>query len=97
MSSHRRSSLNVTTSSGSNITNLNFGAFQTVTLGGEVYNDINGDALRERRAGPLRLDRSDLVNAANQTVSTTTGSGGSYSFTGVGPGSYTVEAVAPSV
>ena len=38
-------------------TNLNFGDFQTVTLGGEVFNDSNGDGRRERRAGPLRMDR----------------------------------------
>ena len=34
-------SFNVTASSGSNVSNLNFGEFAPVTLSGEVYNDVN--------------------------------------------------------
>ena len=89
-------SLNLTTSSGANLGDLNLGEFQTVNLGGEIYNDINGDAALESGESGLSGWTVDLVNSANQTVSTTTGSGGSYSFTGVGPGSYQVEAVSRS-
>ena len=38
-------SFNVTASSGSNVSNLNFGEFAPVTLSGEVYNDVNGLSL----------------------------------------------------
>jgi len=63
---------------------VNFGEFVPVTISGEVYSDATGAGLSGWTV--------DLVNST-QTVQTTTGSDGSFSFTNVGPGTYTVEAV----
>ena len=43
---------------GQTIANLNFGEFQTVTVSGEVFNDLNDSgSLKRERSGPLGLDR----------------------------------------
>jgi len=57
----------------------------------------NGDGtLEQRRAGPERWT-VNLLNSSNTTVDTaTTGTGGTYSFTGLLPGTYTVQVVSQS-
>ncbi len=60
------------------------------TLDGEVYNDANGSGTVTAGAG-LSGWTVNLLGSSNQVVSsTTTGSNGDYSFSGVFPGSYTV-------
>ncbi len=83
-------------SSSQSVTNLNVGEFQTVTISGQVFGDQNGDGSLDGSDQGISGWTVDLVNSANQVVSTTTGSNGSFSFTGVGPGTFTVEDVLPS-
>ncbi len=83
-----------TAASGQNVASLNFGEFQTVTLGGEVYDDVNGDGTPDDGEPGLAGWTVNLLNASNDIVaSATTNSSGTYSFSGVGPGSFTLEAV----
>ncbi len=83
-----------TTISGHNNSNLSFGEFQAVTLGGEVFIDLSGDGTLETGDGGLSGWTVNLVNGANQSISTTTDANGDYSFSDVGPGTYTI-AVSP--
>ena len=80
-----------TAASGHSVANLDFGQFQTVTLSGEVFHDVNGDDKPESGEAPLPGWTVNLVNGSNQIVATaTTDSSGDYAFAGVGPGSYTI-------
>jgi protocatechuate 3,4-dioxygenase beta subunit len=86
-----------TAASGQSVANLNFGEFQTVTLSGEVYDDANGDGVLDNGESGLSGWTVDLLNSSNQVAATaTTDSNGDYSFPGVGPGSYTIQAVVQS-
>ena len=85
---------NETALGGQNVANLNFGEFQTVTLGGEVYEDVNGDGTPESGEAGLAGWTVNLLNTSNQVVATTTtNSNGVYSFPGLGPGSKTIQVV----
>ncbi|MHB1558117.1 MAG: SdrD B-like domain-containing protein, partial [Isosphaeraceae bacterium] len=87
-------SYSVTPSQGQTIANLNFGDFQTVTLGGRVYDDLNGNGVQDTGETGLSGWTVDLLNASGQTVShASTDANGDYSFTDVGPGTYTVQEV----
>ena len=89
--------LTVTASSGSDISNLFFGEFQAVTISGEVYNDLNGNNVLDGGDGGLAGWIVDLLNSISQTIATvTTDSNGAYSFGSIGPGSYTVAVVTQS-
>jgi hypothetical protein len=81
---------------GQSVSGLDFGQFQTVTLSGEVFNDLSGDGALQGGDPGLSGVTVDLVNAQNQTVAKTTLADGTYSFTGVGPGSYSVQVAPPS-
>jgi uncharacterized repeat protein (TIGR01451 family) len=64
---------------------------------GEVFNDANGDGTLDNGDTGLAGVTVELVNSNNVVVATTTSStGGIYSFLGVAPGSYTIEFVAPT-
>ena len=78
--------LAVTAGRGQTIDNLDFGEFRTVTIAGEVIDDSNESGL----AGWT----IDLLNGSNQVVQTaTTDSSGDFSFTGIGPGTFTLAEV----
>jgi hypothetical protein len=83
----------VTTTSGLAVTGQNFGLFQLTTVTGFVYNDLNGNSIRDAEPG-LGNVLVELVNSATATVvaSTTTDGTGFFTIPGVGPGSYTVRA-----
>ena len=81
----------VATTSGQSVANVNVGEFQTITISGQVFTDQNGDGVLDGTDTGLAGWTVNLVNSSNQIVSAITASGGSFSFTGVGPGSYTVE------
>jgi YD repeat-containing protein len=84
----------VTEASGQDIANLDIGEFRTVTLGGEVFADANGDGLLDGNESGLSGWTVHLLDSSNnQVAAASTASDGTYSFPGVGPGSYTVAAV----
>ena len=88
--------MQVAAASGQNDANLNIGEFQTVTISGEVFGDQNGDGSLDGADEGISGWTVDLVNSASSVVATTTGSDGSFSFAGVGPGTFTVEEVLQS-
>ena len=87
----------MTAASGQTISGLNFGEFQTVTLTGEVYNDLNGDGSIAGGEPGLSGWTVSLLSGSNQVVATaTTDAGGGFSFPGLGPGTYTVQEIIAS-
>ena len=70
---------------------------QTVNLGGEVFNDVNGNGVLDPGDSGLLGWTINAVNSGNQIVaSATTDSNGDYSLIGVGPGTFSIEEVVPS-
>ena len=80
---------------GATVSGLEFGNFQTITLSGEKFNDLNGDGTQEPGEPGLPDWTIDLLDASKATslASTTTDSNGDYSFNDVGPGTYMVQEV----
>ena len=69
-------------------------AFQTVTLSGEVFNDLNGDGMIDTGDTGFSGWTVNLLNSQDKVIATTTtDSHGDYSFTGVGPGTQTIQEV----
>jgi len=80
---------------------VNVGDFQNISISGQVFQDTNGNAVPD--AGEPVLSGWTVYLDANGNgaldpgeASTTTDAGGSYSFTNVGPGTYTVREVLPA-
>ncbi|MBK1693752.1 hypothetical protein CKO09_03215 [Chromatium weissei] len=88
-----------TLEAGQNSTNNNFGEIKPATVSGFVYVDINNDGNKD--SGELSISgvtialtgTNDLGAAVNLT--TTTATDGSYSFTNLRPGTYTVNEAQP--
>ena len=90
-------SLAVTAPGGQTVSNLNFGEFQTVTVSGETYDDVSGSGILNAHDPALAGWSINLLNGSNEIVQTaTTDSNGDYSFSGVGPGTYSVAEVLQS-
>ena len=67
------------------------------TINGEVYNDLNGNGSLDGGEPGLAGWTVELLNSANSVVdTTTTASSGDFTFTGIAPGSYTLEEVLQS-
>jgi len=71
--------------------NIDFGNVRTADLSGMKFDDINGNGARDEgelglEGWTINLKRGDIIIAT-----TTTGPDGAYAFTGIFPGSYTVE------
>ncbi len=72
-------------SNGVNVTGVNFGDFQPVSVSGEVYTDTNGNGSLD--SGETGLAGWVVTLASGTTTLTaTTSASGTYTFTGVGPG-----------
>src|SRR5271157_5251712 len=71
---------------------VNFGEFVPVTISGEVFNDPSDSGTFVSGDSGLSGWTVELVNGG-QVMQTTSGSGGAFSFSNVGPGSYTLEVV----
>jgi protocatechuate 3,4-dioxygenase beta subunit len=85
-------SYSFTTSSGMNLTGKDFGNFQTITISGQKFNDLQGVGSFVPGDPGLPGWTIDLLNSAGSIVATTvTDPNGNYSFTGLGPGTYTVQ------
>ncbi len=72
------------------ITNVDFGYVQPATIGGKVYDDLNGNG--SFNAGEPTITSGVVITLSNglTTITTTTDVNGVYTFTNVLPGSYTV-------
>ncbi len=82
----------ITVVSGQTVTGENFGDHPTASISGAVFNDLNGDGSLENGEPGLAGFSVKLLNSSSQVVGTaTTNSSGSYSFTSLLPGSYTVQ------
>ncbi|MDD4448399.1 MAG: SdrD B-like domain-containing protein, partial [Methanothrix sp.] len=78
-------------------TNIDFGNMRATGFGGMKFEDLDGNGVRDESepglAGwTINLKSGDTVVA----TTTTTGPDGAYLFTGIAPGTYTVEEVAQS-
>ena len=82
----------VTVGAANTIVEIAFGNFERGTKSGLKFHDLNANAVRNL-PGDVGLGgwTINLINAAGQVAATTTtASNGSYSFTGLGPGTYRV-------
>lgn len=68
------------------VSGLNFGEFQTVSVSGQVYNDLNGNAV----LNPGEPGLAGWTVMLDGIPSVTNGSG-NFRFTGVGPGSHSIQ------
>ena len=76
---------------------VNAGVYAPVSLSGLAFTDANGNGVRDSGEAALSGQTVQLLNAAGTVVaSTTTGSTGSYSFTGQAPGTYQLQFTAPA-
>ena len=83
------------------ITNVNFGNFQWIAIGGLKFNDVNGNGVQD--VGDVGFAGVTIFIDANLNglldlgeLSTVTNASGSYSFTNIGPGTYRVREVLPA-
>ena len=76
----------------------NFGDQQLGSVSGTVFNDPNGSGVRDLGEGGLGAVTLTLIDATTgaSVATTTTAADGSYSFTGVAPGSYRVQETDPN-
>ena len=82
----------VTVTAGATATGNDFGDFQNITISGEKFNDLNGNGVQDAGDPGLPGWTIDLLDASGAIVATTvTDADGNYSFTDVGPGTYTVQ------
>ncbi len=93
---------NIGTISGSNVTGIDFGnffgTFQVITISGSKFLDTNGNAVRNPGEQGLQGFTVYLDANGNSVLDagerfTVTDVNGNYSFTNVGPGTYTVREV----
>jgi protocatechuate 3,4-dioxygenase beta subunit len=83
---------NFTLTEGGVASGLDFGNFQTITISGEKFNDLNGDGYLEPGEPGLPGWTIQLVNSAGKVVGTSvTDANGTFSFANVGPSTYTVQ------
>ena len=90
-------SLPVVITSNSIRDDVDFGYATTATIGDRVFNDLDGDGLPdagEPGIGGVTLILTDLSDSSTTTVATA--ANGDYNFTGLAPGSYTVQVDATS-
>jgi protocatechuate 3,4-dioxygenase beta subunit len=74
--------------------NLDFGNYRTTGLSGLKFEDRNGNGAKDTGEPGLVGWTIRLMNGAKEVAKTVTAADGSYSLTGIAPGSYTVEEVA---
>ena len=83
----------VTVPSGGSVSGVDFGNYERTSVHGYEFNDVNGNG-QDNSDPRLAGWTIALVGADGQghavSITTTTGAGGEYSFTGLAPGTYTV-------
>ena len=86
-----------TLASGENDTSLDAGLYTDASLGDYVWEDTDADGIQDGGETGLAGVTVNLLDSGGTTIATTTTAGdGSYSFTGLTPGSYQIEFVAPA-
>ncbi len=88
----------VTLVSGQNDTTIDAGIYQPAALGDYVWLDANANGVQDGDEAGIAGVTVTLENASGTTVlaTTTTDATGHYAFTGLTPGQYTVQFVAPT-
>lgn len=87
----------VALTSGSSNTSLDAGFYQLASLGDFVWSDTNANGIQDDGEAGIADVTVNLLDASGNTLTTTTtNSSGAYSFSGLTPGSYGVQFVAPS-
>jgi len=77
-----------------NMSGLNFGDFQRVSVSGSIYDDLNGNGHQDSGELGLAGRTAEVVDSSNNVVaSATSDSSGDYTVEGVGPGSFTLHVV----
>lgn len=74
----------------------NFGDQQTGVVSGVVFNDINGDGIRNPGENGINGVVVQLIDDEGNVVQTVTDENGNYGFTGVSTGSYTIVEIDPA-
>ncbi|MEZ5039334.1 MAG: SdrD B-like domain-containing protein [Saprospiraceae bacterium] len=86
-----------TLASGENDPTLDAGIYQTTSLGDYVWEDLNGNGIQDDGDTGVEGVTVNLKDESGEVIeTTTTGPDGSYSFTGLDPGTYSVQFVLPS-
>ncbi len=87
----------LTPASGSVVTGLDFGNFKAITVGGNIYNDQDGNGVHGATEPGLAGFTVDLEDSSGNVLATVlTDSSGNYSFSGVGGGTYLIAQVVPT-
>ncbi|HUE70722.1 MAG TPA: SdrD B-like domain-containing protein, partial [Pirellulaceae bacterium] len=81
--------------SGQNVSGVNFGNFQLITISGQKFNDLNDDGVQDLGEPGLLGWTIQLDAGADGTVdaTTVTDASGNYSFTNLGTGTYRIREV----
>jgi fimbrial isopeptide formation D2 family protein/uncharacterized repeat protein (TIGR01451 family) len=81
-----------TLASGDNVRNVDGGFYKLATIGDRVWEDMNGDGLQNDNATGIVGATVQLLNSGGTVIATTTtGTDGFYQFTGLIPGSYSIQ------
>ena len=83
----------VTLTAGQNRKDVDFGYRTTASLGSigdKVWNDLDGDGVQESGEGGLKGVKVSIAGPNGYTATTSTASDGTYKFSNLGAGSYTV-------
>jgi hypothetical protein len=87
----------ISATSGGNCTSKNFDDFQNVSISGTKYKDITGNGFTSDDTGLGGVTINLYKNGGTTAVATTvTASNGTYSFTNLGPGTYSVQEAVPT-
>jgi uncharacterized protein (DUF2141 family) len=86
----------VNLSAGQNVKKKDFGNFKLGTISGMKFNDKDGDGRKDAGEGGLSGIVITLKGPKGLTLTTTTAADGSYSFTGLKAGTYTLSETVPS-
>src|SRR6185369_1563345 len=78
------------TSGGSDVT-VDFGYYKPVTIGDLVWQDTNGNGIRDNGEPGIAGVTVKLFSGTTLVSTTTTGASGAYQFSGLASGSYTVQ------
>jgi hypothetical protein len=88
----------VVAASGTDVPDQDFGNFTLISISGEVFDDANGDGVRDGGEPGVSGVSVELDIGADGTTDATTatdGTGG-YNFADLGPGSYRIRVIVPS-